>query len=271
VPKVVTMDILEKIVERKKTEVATAEKKIPETRLRADAFALTGRTMRPFSQALASSGAFSVNIIAEIKRASPSKGPIFLDLDPEAFARAYENGGATALSVLTDAPFFRGSLDDLKTARAATSLPVLRKEFIISTYQLYETVVAEADAVLLIVRILERSQLKDYLQLCKELRLDALVEIYSENELEDACWAGAHLIGINNRNLRSFETRTDNAITLSSKLDANQVAVAASGIRNRENILEAKAAGIWNFLIGESLVRSENPVHFLKTLLGQSV
>ena len=265
------MDILEKIVEQKKVAVSTSEKKIPESRLRADAFALSGRVNRPFTKALSSPGFFGVNIIAEVKRASPSKGPIRLDLDPEALARAYENGGAAALSVLTDSPFFKGSLDDLKIARAVTSLPVLRKEFIISTYQLYETVVAEADAVLLIARILERSQLKDYLQLCKELRLDALVEIYSENELEDACWAGARLIGINNRNLRSFETSTENAIQLSAKLDADQVAVAASGIRNREDILEAKAAGIWNFLIGESLVRSKKPDRFLKTLLGQPV
>lgn len=263
------MDILEKIVEQKKAAVSASEKKISESRLRADAFALSGRSKRPFTESLSSPGFSGANIIAEVKRASPSKGPIRLDLDPGSLARAYENGGASALSVLTDSPFFKGSLDDLKIARAATSLPVLRKEFIVSTYQLYETVVAEADAVLLIVRILERAQLKDYLQLCKELGLDALVEIYSENELEDACWAGAHLIGINNRNLRSFETSTDNAIHLSAKLNAGQVAVAASGIRNREDILEAKAAGIWNFLIGESLVRAEKPELFLKELLGQ--
>ena len=265
------MNILEEIVEQKKAVVSAAEKKIPEARLRADAFALVGSTKRPFTQALATPGAFGVNIIAEIKRASPSKGPIHLDLDPAAFARSYENGGASALSVLTDTSFFKGSLDDLKIARAATSLPVLRKEFIISTYQLYETVVAGADAVLLIVRILERSRLKDYLQLCKELRLDALVEIYSERELEDACWSGARLIGINNRNLRSFETSTDNAINLGAKLNADQVAVAASGIRNRQDILEAKEAGIWNFLIGESLVRAEKPDDFLRSLLGQSM
>lgn len=265
------MDILEKIVAQKKAAVSAAEKKLPEARLRADAFALVGSTKRPFTQTLATPGPCGVNIIAEIKRASPSKGPIRLDLDAAAFARTYENGGASALSVLTDTPFFKGSLDDLKIARDATSLPVLRKEFIVSTYQLYETVVTGADAVLLIVRILERSQLKDYLQLCKELRLDTLVEIYTEHELETACWAGARLIGINNRNLRSFETSTDNAINLGAMLNADQVAVAASGIRNRQDILEAKAAGIWNFLIGESLVRSDKPDAFLKTLLGWSV
>lgn len=265
------MNILEKIIEQKKAAVSAAEKKRPESRLRADAFALTGRQKRPFYQTLASPGAFGINIIAEIKRASPSKGPIRLDLDPAVFARSYESGGASALSVLTDAPYFGGSLEDLAIARAATSLPVLRKEFIISTYQLYETVVAGADAVLLIVRILERSRLKDYLQLCGELRLDALVEVYAENELEDAVWAGARLIGINNRNLSSFETSRANAIQLCAKLDTGQIAVAASGIRNREDILEAKAAGIWNFLIGESIVQAEKPDVFLKSLLGKPV
>lgn len=263
------MDILDKIVEQKKSTVASAAQKIPESRLRAEAFALAGRRTRPFFESLATPGEFGVNVISEIKRASPSKGPIRLDLDPAFYARAYEEGGARALSVLTDEPFFKGSLEDLKTARAVCSLPVLRKEFIISTYQLYETVLAGADAVLLIVRILDRVQLRDYLQLCLELRLDPLVEIYSAPELEDASWAGARLIGINNRNLRSFETSTDNAINLGGMLDEDQIAVAASGIQGRDDILQAKAAGIFNFLIGESLVRSEHPDRFLKELLGQ--
>jgi len=264
------MDILDKIVDRKKSAVASAAKKIPESRLRADAFSLSGRNTRPFFDSLASPGTFGVNVISEIKRASPSKGPIRLDLDPALLARAYERGGARALSVLTDEPFFRGSLDDLKTARAAVSLPVLRKEFIVSTYQLYETVLADADAVLLIVRILDRVQLRDYIQLCHELRLDPLVEIYSARELEDAGWAGARLIGINNRNLRSFETSTDNAINLGGMLDENQIAVAASGIQSRADILQAREAGIFNFLIGESLVRAEHPDRFLQELLGQN-
>ena len=124
------MDILEKIVEQKKAAVSASKKITPESRLRADAFALAGRSKRPFTKSLSSPGSFGVNIIAEVKRSSPSKGPIRLDLDPEALARAYENGGATALSVLTDSPFFKGSLDDLKIARAVTSLPVLRKSLL---------------------------------------------------------------------------------------------------------------------------------------------
>jgi indole-3-glycerol phosphate synthase len=264
------MDILDKIVEQKKSTVASAAKVIPESRLRADAFSLAGREIRPFFESLATPGEFGVNIISEIKRQSPSKGPIRLDLDPVALAGSYEKGGASALSVLTDEPFFKGSLEDLKAARTAVSLPVLRKEFIVSTYQLYETVLSGADAVLLIVRILDRYQLRDYIQLCAELQLDPLVEIYTAPELEDAGWAGARLIGINNRNLRSFETSTDNAINLGGMLDDNMVAVAASGIQNREDILQAREAGIFNFLIGESLVRSEHPDRFLKTLLGKT-
>jgi len=263
------MDILDKIVEQKKLAVASAVQQIPESSMRADAFSLAGRETRPFFESLSTPGELGVNIISEIKRASPSKGPIRLDLDPIAYAKSYEKGGAAALSVLTDEPFFKGNLADLKAARAAVSLPVLRKEFIVSTYQLYETVLAGADAVLLIVRILDRFQLRDYIQLCHELHLDPLVEIYSAPELEDASWAGARLIGINNRNLRSFETSTDNAINLGGMLDDNMVAVAASGIQSREDILQARESGIFNFLIGESLVRSEHPDRFIKTLLGR--
>jgi indole-3-glycerol phosphate synthase len=264
------MDILDKIVEQKKTSVTSAARAVPESHLRSDAFSLAGREVRPFFEALSTPGEFGANIISEIKRQSPSKGPIRLDLDPAQLARSYETGGAAALSVLTDEPFFKGSLEDLKAARAAVSLPVLRKEFIISTYQLYETVLSGADAVLLIVRILDRHQLRDYIQLCAELMLDPLVEIYSAPELEVASWAGARLIGINNRNLRSFETSTDNAINLGGMLDENQIAVAASGIQGREDILQANEAGIFNFLIGESLVKSEHPDRFLKELLGRN-
>jgi len=264
------MDILDKIVAEKKSKVASAAGHIPESRLRAEAFSQAGRKTRPFFESLATPGEFGVNIISEIKRQSPSKGPIRLDLDPAAYARSYEKGGAAALSVLTDEPFFKGSLEDLEAARAAVSLPVLRKEFIVSTYQLYETVLSGADAVLLIVRILDRHQLRDYIQLCGELRLDPLVEIYSAPELEVASWAGARLIGINNRNLRSFETSTDNAINLGGMLGENQIPVAASGIQGRQDILQAREAGIFNFLIGESLVRSEHPDRFLQELLGQN-
>ncbi|MBW2556769.1 MAG: indole-3-glycerol phosphate synthase, partial [Deltaproteobacteria bacterium] len=135
-------------------------------------------------------------------------------------------------------------------------------------YQIFESVVMQADAILLIVRILEQQQLKDYLSLCHELEMDALVEIHSEYDIEKATRAGARLIGINNRNLRSFETDLDTAVRMRSLLGPDQVAVAASGIQTREDIDKTKGSGIWNFLIGESLIRSQNPKDFLKYLLG---
>ncbi|MEE9495247.1 MAG: indole-3-glycerol phosphate synthase TrpC, partial [Desulfobacterales bacterium] len=187
---------------------------------------------------------------------------------PAEYAVEYESGGAAALSVLTDQPHFKGSIDDLKSARESTILPVLRKDFLISSYQIFESAVMGSDALLLITRILDTKQLKDYLDICNELQMDALVEIHSEKDLEKATLAGAGLIGINNRNLRSFETDIQTSIRMKSLLEPDQVAVAASGIRSREEIEKLRNSGIWNFLIGESLVRAENPRDFLKSLLG---
>lgn len=259
-------DFLSKIVSQKKVDVAASRKRLPEKQLREQA--LLPRDRRPFIQRLAQPGPSGVNIIAEIKRASPSKGLICPDLDPSALAGEYERGGAAALSVLTDRPYFQGSFDDLKSARAATSLPVLRKDFLISSYQLYESSVMGADAVLLIARILSREQIRDYLDICKELDMDVLVEIHSEEDLEAATVSGARLIGINNRNLKTFETDIATAIRLASLLEPDQIPVAASGIQNREDIKKNMAFGIWNFLIGESLVRSDNPQIFLESLMG---
>ena len=257
-------DFLTQIVASKKQEVAAAQKRIPENRLREKALAPNQR--RPFFERLKQPGPSGLNIIAEIKRASPSKGPIRPDLDPALLAKQYEKGGAAALSVLTDKPFFQGSLEDLQKAGNATGLPVLRKDFLISSYQIYESAVSKADAVLLIARILSKEQVRDYLALCRELNLDALVEIHSEKDLAAATWAGAKLIGINNRNLSSFETDIQTATRLVSLLEPDQIPVAASGIRNRQDIETNQSFGIHNFLIGESLVRANNPEAFLKEL-----
>lgn len=259
-------DILRKIVEQKREEIASAKRSLPERVLRDKCS--EPRKRRMFLKNLEKPGISGINVIAEIKRASPSKGVICADLNPATLARNYEMGGAAALSVLTDKPFFNGSFEDFKFAREATSLPVLRKDFLISTYQIFESAVMRSDAVLLIVRILEQEQLKDYLGLCDELQMDALVEIHSEDDLQKATRAGARLIGINNRNLQSFETDTDTAVRLKALLAPHQVPVAASGIRTREDIQKTKASGIWNFLIGESLVRSQNPKDFLRVLQG---
>jgi indole-3-glycerol phosphate synthase len=219
---------------------------------------------------LAAPGPYGINIIAEIKRASPSRGPIRMDLDPASYARAYEKGGAAALSVLTDGPHFQGSPEDFRRARKATRLPVLRKDFLIDTYQIYESVVMEADCVLLIVRAVPRGLLKECLNLCSELGLDALVEVHSEEELETATLAGARFIGINNRDLDTFKTDIETSVRLCRHLEADQIAVAESGIRGRADLEKLHDAGLWNFLIGESLVRASNPGRFMGDLMGRA-
>jgi indole-3-glycerol phosphate synthase len=258
-------DFLTKIIETKKEEVKASKNRISEDQMRKAAE--SSGEKRPFEAVLEKPGPSGANIIAEIKRASPSKGVIKDDLDADVFARYYEAGGAAAISVLTDALYFKGSLDDLRVARKAVSLPVLRKEFILSTYQIYEAAAAGADAVLLIVRILSPEQLKDYLQLCRELGLGALVEIHHPDEIETAMACGAKIIGINNRDLSSFHTDLTIAARTAALLGPGQVPVAASGINSREDIQNLKKTGIFNFLIGESLVRSQNPVVFLRSLL----
>ena len=257
-------DILNQIVTHKKQEVTAARQLRPEASLRE---ALTPvQEKRSFYDRLLARQAQSVNIIAEIKRASPSKGLIRPGLDPAFYAREYERGGAAALSVLTDRHFFKGSLKDLETARRETSLPVLRKDFIVSAYQIFETAVIGADALLLIAAILSEQQLKDYQALCRELNLDALVEIHAEDEYQKATRAGARLIGINNRNLKTFHTDIGTSITMAPMLAKHQVAVAESGIRTPADIDAVRRAGIGNFLIGESLVRAESPRLLLQSL-----
>ncbi len=257
-------DFLSIIVDHKKEEVVAAQKKISKQLLMEKAGLCQEK--RPFYDTLKNPASDKINIIAEIKRASPSKGDICPDLDPSAYALKYEQGGAAALSVLTDQKFFKGSFEDFKMARQATSLPMLRKDFLISSYQIYESKIWGADAVLLIVRILSKSQLKDYIALCKELNLDCLVEIHTRSDLDNATFAGAKLIGINNRNLSSFETNIKTAMTIASQLEPDQTAVAASGISTKKDVVQNCENGIYNFLIGESLVRADDPVEFIRDL-----
>lgn len=257
-------DFLSIIVDHKKDEVAAAKKNMPESQIVEQA--KLQQEKRPFYDTLKDPGPEQVNIIAEIKRASPSKGDICPNLDPAAYASRYEQGGAAALSVLTDEKFFKGGFKDFKSARQATRLPMLRKDFLISSYQIYESKVLGADAVLLIVRILSRAQLKDYIDLCGELNLDCLVEIHTLEDLENALYAKAKLIGINNRNLSSFETNLSTAMSIASRLGPDQTPVAASGIRTRQDIEENRKNGINTFLIGESLVRADDPAAFIKHL-----
>jgi indole-3-glycerol phosphate synthase len=259
------VDILTRIVARKKDEIETARRQLPLECLRETATRQRGG--RSFYQALAQPGPFGANVIAEIKRASPSKGPLRMDLDPAHLARQYAEGGAAALSVLTDRDFFHGSPEDLVTARRAVQLPVLRKDFLISAYQIYESRAMGADAVLLICRILSARQLDQLLDLSRELGMDALVEIHTAEDLEMARSCGARLIGINNRNLATFDTDIRNAMDMAQNLAPGQIPVAASGIEDAADIQANLTHGVFNFLIGEHLVRAENPAERLRSLL----
>ena len=262
------MDILTRIVSRKKEEIEDARQHAPLNRLRDEARDQMG--CRSFYNALKQPGPHGANIIAEIKRASPSKGPLRSDLDPAKLARAYADGGAAALSVLTDRDFFRGRPEDLMAARQAVTLPVLRKDFLISDYQIYESRVMGADAVLLICRILTQAQLAELLALSHSLGMDALVEIHTESDLEMARESSARLIGINNRNLATFDTDIHTAMDMASGLSRDQIPIAASGIVTHDDVKTNREHGVFNFLIGESLVRADNPAAKLASLLGRS-
>ncbi len=262
------MDILSRIVAHKKEEIASAARRRPLSALRAQA--ADADTRRGFFRMLEDPGPGGVNIIAEIKRASPSKGLLCADLDAARTAGAYHAGGAAALSVLTDRNFFQGSAHDLKAAREAAPLPVLRKDFLIDPYQVYESAVMGADAVLLICRILSLQQLEDLMGLCRELGLDTLVEIHSHEDLEMARAARAPLVGINNRNLSTFETDLQTAMAMVQDLDPAQIPIAASGIAGPADIRRNLACGIFNFLIGETLVRAEDPAGALRAMIQAS-
>lgn len=259
-------DFLASIVKHKRAEVAAAARARPVAVLRAEAWSRSAA--RGFFNRMARPGPAGMNIIAEIKRASPSKGKIRENVDPARYARLYEQGGAAAISVLTDSEFFGGSPDDLRAVRAASALPVLRKDFLISSYQLYESAAMGADAVLLIVAALSPELLRDLIALSANLGLDALVEVRDASEFESAANAGARLIGINNRDLRTFKTDIETTITLAARKSDAQVLVSESGIHGRGDIERLLMAGVSNFLIGESLMRSEDPAGMLADLHG---
>jgi indole-3-glycerol phosphate synthase len=200
-----------------------------------------------------------LGVIAELKRRSPSKGDLHVRLDPDALARAYERGGATCLSVLTDREFFGGSPDDLRRARAATALPVLRKDFTVAPADVCDARIMGADAVLLIVGALDDHELHDLHDLATRLGLDALVEVHDEPELERALAAGAALVGVNQRDLVTFDVDTARAARMGAAMPPAVVRVAESGIRDADDAATLAAAGFDAVLVGESLVTSGDP------------
>jgi indole-3-glycerol phosphate synthase len=206
-------------------------------------------------------------IIAEIKKASPSKGIIREDFEPIKISKEYEEGGATCLSILTDEPFFQGKLEYLDSVRSSCELPILRKDFMIDLYQIYETKAYGGDCILLIVAALDIIQLKDFSQLARELNLDILIEVHSEDELNEALSINSKLIGINNRDLTTFEVDKNLAIKLARQIPKDVIVVSESGISSREDILSSKEQGIHSFLIGESFMRKPNPGNALKDIL----
>jgi indole-3-glycerol phosphate synthase len=207
-------------------------------------------------------------VIAEVKRASPSKGVISADINPAAVARAYEAGGACAVSVLTEEDRFRGSLEDLRRVRAAVQLPVLRKDFIFDEYQLYEAAEAGADALLLIVAALEDSALRHLRRVTEdELKMDALVEVHTKEELRRAEACGARLIGVNNRDLRTFEVSMQVSVELSSFAPTGATMVSESGLRTRDDLRALRALGYRGFLVGETLMRAPDPAQAVRELV----
>ncbi|MGC1435530.1 MAG: indole-3-glycerol phosphate synthase TrpC [Terriglobales bacterium] len=222
---------------------------------------------RGFRSSLESVGQVGAAVIAELKRASPSRGLIRADFDPEKLAQELESAGAAALSVLTDAEFFQGSLDNLRLASACTKLPCLRKDFIVDEFQLMEARANGADAVLLIVAALSQGELKRLTSRAGEYSLDVLWEVHDEHELQRAVDAGCDLIGVNNRNLRTFQVDLETAFRLADSIPENALAVAESGIHSGADIARLHSAGYRAFLIGESLMKAKSPGETLKALL----
>ncbi|MEW5912127.1 MAG: indole-3-glycerol phosphate synthase TrpC [Thermodesulfobacteriota bacterium] len=254
-------DVLRRILEQKQAEVAALAGRAPELRrLAADI-----PPPRDFLAALRARPGRAV--IAEVKRASPSAGPLTAAVDPAAQAARYQNGGAAALSVLTDGPFFQGSLADLRQARAAVALPVLRKDFIIDPAQLYESRAAGADAVLLIAAALEPPQLKDLYQQAVGLGLAVLVEVHQETELVPALALNPPLVGVNNRDLRTMRVDLDTSLRLRPLIPAATTVVAESGIAGPEQVTRLRAGGLDAFLVGSHLMRAPDPAAALRALV----
>lgn len=261
------MSILDEILSHKREEVSAAKKKISESSMREQALAVD-TPPKGFRAALVTGE--RPRIIAEVKRRSPSKGEIRPDFHPVTCAREYLKGGAAALSVLTDEKYFGGHLDYLREIRKAVDLPLLRKEFIVDTYQIDEARVAGADAVLLIVAALSAEELGAFHAHATGLGLDVLVEVHDEAELSVAMDAEVDLLGINNRNLKTFETRLEISETLLSGLSEEVAVVSESGIGNHEDILRLEAAGAKAFLVGESLMRQADVCEALRQLRGHA-
>lgn len=251
------MDRLAEIISKKRERVATAKERGLVERVRVE---------RPhaFRSALGGEG---VNIIAEFKRRSPSKGIIRADANLIEIAQGYEAGGAVAMSVLTEEDYFAGSLDDLRAVKSAVALPVLRKDFVFEEYQVYESAAAAADALLLIVAALDDETLSRLRRLAEDdLGMDALVEVHTSDEMKRAVASGASLIGVNNRDLRTFEVSLDTSLALAREAPPEALLISESGLQTADDLERLREAGYRGFLIGEMLMRAGNPELALRKL-----
>ncbi|MBK9443042.1 MAG: indole-3-glycerol phosphate synthase TrpC [Comamonadaceae bacterium] len=260
-------DILEKIVAVKHAEVAAALNRKPLAVVRADA---ESRVLtRDFVGALrAKIAAGKPAVIAEVKKASPSKGVLRADFFPADIAQSYAEYGAACLSVLTDQQFFQGCVDFLKQARASCQLPVLRKDFMVDAYQIYESRAMGADAILLIAACLNDAQMKEFEQIARSLDMAVLVEVHDAAELERALKLKTPMIGVNNRNLKTFEVSLDTTLTLMRDIPPDRLLVCESGIHTRDDVLRMGAAGVNAFLVGEAFMRADEPGEALAALFG---
>jgi indole-3-glycerol phosphate synthase len=254
---VVVPDILARIVDHKRTELRnTSDRRAEFERKAADR-----KDVRNFRTSLTAS---EPAIIAEIKKASPSKGVLAEEFDPAAIAELYSAGGAAALSVLTDREFFKGSLDDLHSARNAVHLPVLRKDFTIDEFHVIEAAAHGADAILLIAALLDESQLQRFRELAGHYGMRALVEVHDEAELDRALGSGAQIVGVNNRNLHTFEVTLETSLRLAEKIPSGVIKVTESGINSSADV--KKLSGYNAFLVGEHLMKSADPAAALREL-----
>jgi indole-3-glycerol phosphate synthase len=257
------MNVLDQIVKAKRIEVRAIKERMADLKARAR----DASPPRDFGAALLQK---EIALIAEIKRASPAKGEIRPSLDPSKTAAAYEEAGAHAISCLTDWEFFRGSADDFLKARAASKRPMLRKDFTIHESQIWESRVLGADAILLIARILARSQLQDYSHLAAELGMASLFEVHDAKEMEAALSCRPSIVGINNRNLDTFEVSLETTLRLAAGVPRNVTIVAESGIRTREDVLLVKSGGARAILVGEEICRLRDPRPKIRELLGEA-
>ena len=259
-------NVLEKILATKKIEVAAARSIFTEKDLIEKISELSDA--RDFVAAIESKHAMGhSSVIAEIKKASPSKGIIRANFNPQAIAESYAEGGATCLSVLTDVDYFQGHPDYITVVKKACLLPVLRKDFIIDSYQIFESKALGADCILLIVAALDLNQLKDFEAIAKDLGMAVLVESHDQKELEQALHLSTPLIGINNRNLKTFEVNLQTTLNLIENIPKDKITITESGIFNHEDIRLMNDHGIFTFLVGEAFMRDENPGQSLKALL----